>query len=252
MTIGSPRVGVGMVERERTAAGLSIAPGRDAEPSPPTRTTTERGGPGIAARPPRLLAWVRDVRGAVEPRVDRTTPAARGALLDLEVERLVVRVDHDVEVAVAPRCAVQAIREAVRVERQVDVRPDAVPADIVAPEAQCGRGSDATCGRRSSASRSGDGRHAARCTTSRAMMSRCPGCRGCCCRAAFAGTRRRRRTSAPRWPASGGRRSSLPAAAQVHHRGGHILVSSQPQFQLRLSAAPSVLPWPLGQLRFSL
>jgi hypothetical protein len=28
----------------------------------------------------------------------------------------------------------QAIRDAVRIERQVDVRPDAVPADILAPD----------------------------------------------------------------------------------------------------------------------
>ena len=83
-----------------------------------------------------LLPGFRDFQGAVECRVDRTTPAARRALLDLEVERLVVRVNHDVEVAVVSRRPMQAIRKAVRIERQIDVRSDAVPADILAPEAR--------------------------------------------------------------------------------------------------------------------
>src|SRR5262249_55468516 len=83
-----------------------------------------------------LLTRAGDVEGAVEPGVDRTPPAACRALLDFEVERLVVGIDHDVEVAIAPGCAVQAIGHAVRFVRQVDLRPDAIPADIVAPEAQ--------------------------------------------------------------------------------------------------------------------
>src|SRR5271165_4219232 len=82
-----------------------------------------------------LLPGFRDVEGAIEPRVDRTAPTARRALLNLEVERLLVRAQHDVEVAVAPRRPVQAICKAVRIERQIDVRPDAIPADILAPEA---------------------------------------------------------------------------------------------------------------------
>ena len=109
--------------------------------SPPSRTTTERGrtryrsdASGVSS-PGSAIS-----RGLWKPRVDRPPPAARRALLDLEVERLVVRVDHDVEVAVALRCAVQAISDAVRVEGQVDARPDPVPADVVAPELRAADG----------------------------------------------------------------------------------------------------------------
>ena len=72
----------------------------------------------------RFLPGYGDVERTVEPRVDRPPPAARRALLDLKVERLVVRVDHDVEVAVALRCTVQAIGDAARSNGQVDARPD--------------------------------------------------------------------------------------------------------------------------------
>src|SRR5208283_1217540 len=79
-------------------------------------------------------AGLGDVIRALETCVDRPLPTARPALLDRESQRLMVRVDHHVEVAVALRGPEQAVREAVRVVGQVGQVADSMPPKVAAPE----------------------------------------------------------------------------------------------------------------------
>src|SRR5262249_35235321 len=81
-----------------------------------------------------FLPRIHDVQWALTPGVGRPPPTPRRALLNLEIQWLVVPVDHDVQVAVTLRCAMQAIGNAARLKRKVDGGTDPIPADIVAPK----------------------------------------------------------------------------------------------------------------------
>ena len=80
--------------------------------------------------------------------------------------------------------------------------------------------------------------------------SRCPGSRRCCCRAACGAPRRPSGSSACRATAASPSGSSSPGGCAASRSPGSSVGPSTPQFQLRLSSAPSRLSSPLASLCF--
>ena len=102
-----------------------------ASPAPPPTAAPPRTGRGQRHLLPRLPDVVRTVAAGV----DDPAPLLRPPLLHGEVERLPVPVDHHVDVIVVLRGAAHAEGQTARVGRQVHRPFQAIPADVLAPEA---------------------------------------------------------------------------------------------------------------------
>jgi hypothetical protein len=82
----------------------------------------------------RCSGAIRKVVRRIQCRVDDSFPFATSALLDDELQRLPVGIDHHVDIVIVLRLTMNTVSETPRLMGPVNLPPDAVPLDIIAPE----------------------------------------------------------------------------------------------------------------------
>ena len=178
-----------------------------------------------------------------------TRTRQEAAHLNGELQWLGVGVDHDVEVVLAVARPGEVPGQGVRLGRDVGRTRGAEPAHVVPPEPAARDAAPGLAQRDHALDEAEQLPVRRRAAPSRARWSRCPGCRGCCCRAACWRTRRRPRTSARRCQQQQGEEVlHLPQPQRQHRRRGRRRPPPSRSSSSGCRLEPSVPSWPLASL----